>query len=448
MERKKQAKSTRTKKIYDNFYRMAVSKIKPRSARPKKAQKAALLLTSIALFTLILVGSLGYAYFPSRASASITTDKTTEQQLEARIAQDGALIQSLVSKLTMYQAKDYTLTRHKALLQTTLLRDRKNQLQTEKRLRQVAIESYVGIDSQQSGSGSILSISNTNAATASVYAGVASDTLDSAIAQFQIARARTRTAGVELVKTQKALNKTILELQAKKAAADTAIATDDSMLHHVKGNIQLILAQEARRHLAQQRQAELILAHRAEATAAANPTPPPVPHPAPSTVAQTPGTYANPLRSLAALTPDRIDQGVDYSGYGPIYAIGNAVVISTYNGGWPGGAFICYRLTTGPAAGLVVYAAEDINPTVQVGQAVNAGTVIGNAYEGPDGIETGWADPAANGLTMAADSGQFYGSNSTAFGANFSQLLQSLGAPGGSLQNPPTGAVPPGWPAF
>lgn len=86
---------------------------------------------------------------------------------------------------------------------------------------------------------------------------------------------------------------------------------------------------------------------------------------------------------------------------------------------------------------------------VQVGQTVTPNTVLGTVYEGPDGIETGWAGPSGLGYTMAHDYGQFYGSNSTAFGYNFSQLLQSLGAPGGILQNnPPTGNLPPGWPAW
>jgi hypothetical protein len=124
-------------------------------------------------------------------------------------------------------------------------------------------------------------------------------------------------------------------------------------------------------------------------------------------------------------------------------------VLSTYNGGWPGGTFISYRLIDGPAAGLVVYAAEDIFPLVLVGQIVTVNTVIGTMYEGPDGIETGWADPSADGITMARDAGEFYGSNSTAFGANFSQLLESLGAPSGVAQNEPaTGTLPFGWPRW
>ncbi|MDA8356845.1 MAG: hypothetical protein M0Z95_11285 [Actinomycetota bacterium] len=50
---------------------------------------------------------------------------------------------------------------------------------------------------------------------------------------------------------------------------------------------------------------------------------------------------------------------------------------------------------------------------------------------------------------MARDNGQFSGANSTAFGYNLSQLLVSVGAPGGVLQNnPPTGTLPSGWPQW
>ena len=174
--------------------------------------------------------------------------------------------------------------------------------------------------------------------------------------------------------------------------------------------------------------------------------------PAPTTPASAspvaPTGYENPLRAINALSPERIDQGVDYGGFGPMYAIGNGVVLSTVNGGWPGGTFITYKLESGPAAGLVVYAAEDINPSVYIGQQVNANTVIGTMYEGWSGIETGWAN-GSEGDTMAMVAGQFDGSNSTAFGWNFDELLVSLGAPGGIMQQSvPTGAVPSGWPTW
>ena len=99
--------------------------------------------------------------------------------------------------------------------------------------------------------------------------------------------------------------------------------------------------------------------------------------------------------------------------------------------------------------GRVVYVAESVNPTVTPGQSVTPNTVIGTLYNGSSGIETGWANPGGNGTTMAAIYGQFYGANSTAFGYNFSQLLSSLGGPGGVLQNnPPTGSVPSNWPQW
>ena len=151
---------------------------------------------------------------------------------------------------------------------------------------------------------------------------------------------------------------------------------------------------------------------------------------------------------MSALSPERIDQGVDYSGFGPVYAIGDGIVRNTAGPGWPGGTFIAYQLTDGPASGLYVYLAEDVEPNVQVGQTVSSGTVIGQMFEGPDGIETGWADGAALPDTMARSLSQFDGSNSSAFGVNFSQLLQSLGAPGGVQNSAPSGSLPVGWPQW
>jgi murein DD-endopeptidase MepM/ murein hydrolase activator NlpD len=230
------------------------------------------------------------------------------------------------------------------------------------------------------------------------------------------------------------------------------------MLGHVKSNLRATVVAD------QQRRAEQLAAERTLAPpTTSSPSPsldaptgptlptqlpvaPPivtVPAPRPSS----PGSYANPLRAVGALSPERIDQGVDYSGFGPIYAIGDGVVLST-GGDWPGGTFIAYRLTDGPAQGLVVYAAEDIVPNVQVGAKVTANTVLGQVYAGPTGIESGWADGSALGNTMARTYGQYNGSNSTAFGANFSRLLRALGAPPGTLQGQPTGVLPAGWPTW
>jgi hypothetical protein len=165
------------------------------------------------------------------------------------------------------------------------------------------------------------------------------------------------------------------------------------------------------------------------------------------------GGYLNPLRAVAGLTPERIDQGVDYAGGGPIYALGDGVVLNTTNSGWPGGAFISYRLLDGPAAGLVVYDAEKIVPAVQVGQQVDDQTVLGTLVDSYPNLETGWATQAGTGQAAAGAAGLWSASTDngnvpTVYGENFSALLSQLGAPPGLSLGTPVGTLPAGWPAW
>ena len=143
--------------------------------------------------------------------------------------------------------------------------------------------------------------------------------------------------------------------------------------------------------------------------------------------------YVNPLRSVSGLVPERIDEGVDFGGSGPVYALGDAVVTNAgENAGWPGGGWITYQLTDGPDQGLMVYLAEDVTPTVQVGQHVTPSTVIGNMFNGGDGIETGWAQPTGvSAESELPEAGGIGGGGPfpTKVGLNFDQLLVLLGVP-------------------
>jgi len=163
--------------------------------------------------------------------------------------------------------------------------------------------------------------------------------------------------------------------------------------------------------------------------------------------------YLNPLRGVSGLVPERIDQGVDFFGSGPVYAIGDAVITSaTGNSGWPGGGWISYQLTDGPDAGLMVYVAEDVTPAVQVGQHVTSSTVIANMFAGGPGIETGWADPnggaeAESVLPQAGGIGA-NGPFPTRVGVSFDVLLQSIGVPAAPNSGEPAfGLLPPNYPA-
>jgi hypothetical protein len=163
--------------------------------------------------------------------------------------------------------------------------------------------------------------------------------------------------------------------------------------------------------------------------------------------------YRNPLRDVTGLIPERVDMGADFGGNGPIYAIGDAVITNATgdSAGWPGGGWITYQLTSGPARGLQVYVAEDVQPTVQVGQHVTSATVIADmAYKG-DGIETGWAMPdGSSAESQLAVAGGVSGGGPfpTDVGLNFDALLVALGGPEApNFAATGYGTLPAGYPA-
>lgn len=193
-----------------------------------------------------------------------------------------------------------------------------------------------------------------------------------------------------------------------------------------------------------------------------SPTPTPTPsRPAPASTPVThaapasaqPAVYLNPLRDVSGLIPERVDQGVDFGGSGSVYALGNAVITNATDesAGWPGGGWITYQLTSGPAAGLEVYVAEDVQPTVSVGQQVTSSTVIANMFNGPTGIETGWAEPGGESAeSQLPEAGGINGNGPfpTEVGLDFEGLLEALGVPAGpNASEQGNGILPSGYPA-
>jgi hypothetical protein len=167
---------------------------------------------------------------------------------------------------------------------------------------------------------------------------------------------------------------------------------------------------------------------------AATPAPKP-PTPAPPPPAS--GSYVNPLAG-ASVTPERIDQGVDYSGSGTLGAIGDGRVtyVGTSGTGWPG-AFVEYQLTGGPDSGRYVYYAESISPAagLHVGQTVRAGQPIASIN---GGIEIGWGSGLGTQPAAQADgqwsSGADASNVASADGKSFSALIAQLGGPPGKVE--------------
>jgi hypothetical protein len=157
-------------------------------------------------------------------------------------------------------------------------------------------------------------------------------------------------------------------------------------------------------------------------------------------VAQPQG-YVNPL-ARARVTPERIDQGVDYAGSGTLAAIGPGTVtyVATGGTGWPG-AFIAYRLTDGADNGCYVFYAEGVSPApgLHVGDTVRAGQAIANIIRGySTGIELGWA--AGSGTkSYAAKMGRWTVHDdadnvASDAGRSFSALIALLGGPPGKME--------------
>ena len=151
--------------------------------------------------------------------------------------------------------------------------------------------------------------------------------------------------------------------------------------------------------------------------------------------------YVNPLTGTK-VTPERIDQGVDYAGSGSLVAIGTGRVthVATAGTGWPG-AFIEYRLLDGPDAGCHVYYAEGVTPEpgLRVGDTLLAGQAVATIIpQSGSGIEIGWG-AGTNTTSYAAATHRWNAGNDadnvpSGPGKKFSALIKALGGPPGKIE--------------
>ncbi len=159
--------------------------------------------------------------------------------------------------------------------------------------------------------------------------------------------------------------------------------------------------------------------------------------------------YCDPFRSIDSLVPERIDQGVDYAGSGPIYAMAPGTIDLFYNrtdSGWPGGTFMSYKLTAGPAKGREIFLAEniDLDTTLHPGSFVYSGTVLGTLVNASPNCEIGWG-VAGQGIT--AEYGCYTEGCTTPLGLNFNKLLVCLKTPSGIENAGGCCSMPSGWPS-
>lgn len=136
--------------------------------------------------------------------------------------------------------------------------------------------------------------------------------------------------------------------------------------------------------------------------------------------------YVNPF-AAGGWTVSRTDMGVDYVPVRkePVVAIGRAQVLgSSMRSGWPGGAFLWYRLLGGDHAGDIVYVAEHLKGLAPAGTVVAAGQQIATALPGYPWTEWGWATPDGNPRAFPC----YHDGMETNSGREMARFLQVLGA--------------------
>ncbi len=133
--------------------------------------------------------------------------------------------------------------------------------------------------------------------------------------------------------------------------------------------------------------------------------------------------YVSPFLSAAT---GRIDQGVDFTGSGPIAAVGDAEILKTGAPGWPEGGGVLYKLLGGERAGQIIFVYEGVEATVHAGQHVSAGDQIATFVPGGS-IEMGFAD--ANGVPLSH--GEYEEGVETESGKEMAAFLTSIGGANG-----------------
>ncbi len=271
------------------------------------------------------------------AGADAKSDQAEISALGQRIAQDGTKVQQLVASYDQAQLRQAAVTAQLATVHARLTADRRDEARADGVLRRLALNNYMSGASDDSAL-ALFDAGNTNAQESKQeYMRLASANLNNAIDTVNVDKQKTQSAEARLQSAQVQAEADVQKLAEARQAAQSALTSDNALLTQVQGNLQALLAAAAAQRAAAEQQEEKEMAAKAaaeQAAQAAQSTP--VSHPATVAFSPTPGSYADPLRAVRGLTPERIDQGVDYSGFGPIYAIGDGVVLSTANSGWPG----------------------------------------------------------------------------------------------------------------
>lgn len=140
------------------------------------------------------------------------------------------------------------------------------------------------------------------------------------------------------------------------------------------------------------------------------------------------GGAAGDVNPIPGAVIGRTDMGVDANlkPGAPILAPNNAKVVGISPNWYKGQPYIAVQLTSGANAGKVMYVAEQVTPSVKVGQTLQRGQAIGTYAPSGTGIEIGWANPRNWSQTLAQATTGYAEGEQTKAGTNFRSYLGGL----------------------
>ena len=301
-----------------------------------KLKRKGLLGKNAALASLFVGVAVLSQVLPGGGAASGQTVASAQAQAAAIAARLNALGAQASRMIQNYDQAEASLSQV-----NQKIKDTQNQMSgTQSQIASIKIAlSQEAIDSYMTGGNlsTLYALFNENPTQAAVrqeFLNTVTNSQADLVASYQ--------AAVQSLHAQQASLKTLQDqaisvLSQATAAKNAVLAAEAQQKAQLASENSLVASLVAQQQAAQAAAQAAILAQQAAARARI------IAASAPSVAPVTPfvgGTYGNPLRSIAGLSPERIDQGVDYHGYGPIYALGNGVILSVYNSGWPGGTFI------------------------------------------------------------------------------------------------------------
>jgi cell wall-associated NlpC family hydrolase len=228
---------------------MAVNRLGRRSRA-----RASIRLAGVATTAALLVGAV-FSWSPLASASSISSDRQQISAIEAQIGRDGAYIEYLSNRYDQAQGRYEAVQGALAQAQAQLAAERDAEAQSRGRLRQAAIDAYMGGALPSALDGILQQSTISGLLTRTEFLDLTANNLEDAIQAYQRSERAVTAQEVVLRQEEATAAATLASLRQDEQAAQAAVQREQALLAQVKGNLQQALAAAYQQELAAQRAA-------------------------------------------------------------------------------------------------------------------------------------------------------------------------------------------------